>query len=315
MHGGNRLFDTTQNTYKYLGAYQHNMYRIRLFRNKMYIYYNENEYDEYLVEKPSAIFDISKSAYLGNINGTDTQNGFIGKFHFLKVFKNEKITDFYVPAIKEGYVVLYNKLKNIYMYPIKGVLTAESVYTEYKNNREYKNFNIQSDSFVMQYDNEYNNILNEESIYDFTVGKSVTDIDISEVNVTNPNCNEMFADCTQLTQVAGLRFSDVRFTDNMFCGCDVLQHIYGIIDGRKLLSTYNALRGCTSLVSFNGFKNIKCSIDMGDCVSLSYESLVNIIDNLGVCEIPTTIRLNISLMNSIRIENKTLHDYIYTICA
>lgn len=48
----------------------------------------------------------------------------------------------------------------------------------------------------------------------------------------------------------------------------------------NIQDTYNAFKGLTALKDFGGFKDLDYSIDILQCYSLSYESLINILNGL-----------------------------------
>ena len=108
---------------------------------------------------------------------------------------------------------------------------------------------------------------------------------------TNPPLNtskattmqNMFANCINLTEIKDLDTSSATRIDSMFNGCSVLQTV-SELDCSKLTSgssSYSSpFSGCFMLRNFEGLKNIKVNMHLDKCYSLSYESLMNVINKL-----------------------------------
>ena len=142
----------------------------------------------------------------------------------------------------------------------------------------------------------------------FNYCSKVTDIDTSEWNTsnltdtqymfyktnvtTNPPLNtskvttmqNMFANCTNLTEIKDLDTSSATRIDSMFNSCSKLQTV-SELDCSKLTSdnsSYSSpFNNCYLLRYFGGFKGLKVNMYLDKCYSLSYESLMNVINKLA----------------------------------
>ena len=63
-------------------------------------------------------------------------------------------------------------------------------------------------------------------------------------------------------------------------------------DFSNVTNTSGMLSGCSSLVDFKAPKNIKCDFSIAASTKLSYESLVDIINNLGTVNKFTALTLS-----------------------
>lgn len=109
---------------------------------------------------------------------------------------------------------------------------------------------------------------------------------------TNPPLNtskvttmrEMFSNCPNLTEVNGLDTSSATVIDSLFGSCTKLQAA-SELDCSKItsnISSYNSpFYNCTALRNFDGFKGLKVNMYLDKCYSLSYESLMNVINKLA----------------------------------
>lgn len=109
---------------------------------------------------------------------------------------------------------------------------------------------------------------------------------------TNPPLNTskvttmrgMFDSCSNLTEIKDLDTSSATIIDTLFSNCQKLQTV-SELDCSKLtsnLSSYNSpFYNCIALRNFDGFKGLKVNMYLDRCYSLSYESLMNVINKLA----------------------------------
>lgn len=109
---------------------------------------------------------------------------------------------------------------------------------------------------------------------------------------TNPTLNTskvttmrgMFEYCSNLTEIKDLDTSSATIVDSLFSSCTKLQTV-SELDFSKLtsnLSSYNSpFYNCSDLRNFDGFKGLKVNMYLDKCYSLSYESLMNVINKLA----------------------------------
>lgn len=94
----------------------------------------------------------------------------------------------------------------------------------------------------------------------------------------------MFANCTNLTEIKDLDTSSATRIDSMFNSCSKLQTV-SELDCSKLTfdnSSYSSpFNNCYLLRYFGGFKGLKVNMYLDKCYSLSYESLMNVINKLA----------------------------------
>lgn len=108
----------------------------------------------------------------------------------------------------------------------------------------------------------------------FSEGWSITVI--PPINTSKgKDFKSMFRDCDQITEIPELDTSNGVYFSNMFNGCTSLVTIPKLdarsMDGYNIL---NMFAGCEALENLYLY-NIKCPIDLTDCVSLSVDSLVH----------------------------------------
>lgn len=109
---------------------------------------------------------------------------------------------------------------------------------------------------------------------------------------TNPPLNtskvtaaqEMFAYCSNLTEVKDLDTSSATNIGSLCLYCSKLQSV-SELDCSKVTSTISAYNSpfyyCNLLRNFGGFKGLKLNMYLDSCYSLSYESLMNVINKLA----------------------------------
>lgn len=115
----------------------------------------------------------------------------------------------------------------------------------------------------------------------------------SRTNITtNPPLNtsksttvqEMFSNCSNLTDVKDFDTSSATSISSLFLYCSKL-HTVSELDASKVtsnLSSYNTpFYNCENLRNFDGFKGLKVTMYLDRCYSLSYESLMNVINKLA----------------------------------
>lgn len=115
------------------------------------------------------------------------------------------------------------------------------------------------------------------------------------INVNNENganltlfaCKDisyLFSGCTSLTNINELNITDdCTSITYAFENCTNLIEL-PLIDCRGVLDATGVVSGCTSLTNVGGFDGITVSLNLGDCPSLTHDSLMNIINHLGLTE-------------------------------
>lgn len=128
---------------------------------------------------------------------------------------------------------------------------------------------------------------------------------------TNPPLNTskvttmrgMFESCSNLTEVKDLDTSSATIIDNLFSSCPTLQTV-SELDCSKItsnLSSYNSpFYSCYVLRNFDGFKGLKVNMYLEKCYSLSYESLMNVINKLADGVSGKTLYLTQDCVNMLR---------------
>lgn len=111
---------------------------------------------------------------------------------------------------------------------------------------------------------------------------SITSIPLMDTsNITN--MQNMFAQ-SKLEEVNGLDTSSATKLDGLFYYCENLKMV-SEIDASKVTSNISQYSSpfytCGKLINFEGFKGLKVSVYLDNCYSLSYESLMNVINKLA----------------------------------
>ena len=124
------------------------------------------------------------------------------------------------------------------------------------------------------------NLNSTSNMYGYTKISTVPSIDTSKVT----QMVEMFAYCSNLTEVKDLDTSSATNINGLFSGCSKLQAA-SELDCSKITSnfySYNPpFNNCYLLRNFDGFKGLKVNMYLDKCYSLSYESLMNVINKLA----------------------------------
>lgn len=92
------------------------------------------------------------------------------------------------------------------------------------------------------------------------------------------SADSMFNNCTAITSIF-ITTPKMEICNAMFNQCVALETL-SEIDCTNVVSANNILDGCVSLKNFCGFKNLKISIDISDCTSLTRDSCINILNKL-----------------------------------
>ena len=111
-------------------------------------------------------------------------------------------------------------------------------------------------------------------------------------------CNNMFYGCESLTEIFLENTENVVNMGSMFSGCKSLVTL-SEIDASSVTSTSksanyalnNMFDGCSNLVNFGGLRNAKVSFNIANCIRLSHESLMNVINNLALVTNAPTLTL------------------------
>lgn len=119
----------------------------------------------------------------------------------------------------------------------------------------------------------------------------------------------MFSD-TQIRIAPKLNTINVKFMDYMFTECWWLKDV-PMYDCSNVESTYRMFcdyygRYCTGLTNLGGFKNLKVDLDLGGCNKLTYQSLMNVINNLAVVSSSPTLSLGTTNLNKLTDEEKVI---------
>lgn len=98
-------------------------------------------------------------------------------------------------------------------------------------------------------------------------------------NVTN--MLSMFSDC-DLEEVPAFNTQNVTTMSHMFNGCSSLTTVPELNASKVSSNTVmlNVLNGCTNLTNFGGFKGIKYNFEINDCLNLTRESCINVLNGL-----------------------------------
>lgn len=95
------------------------------------------------------------------------------------------------------------------------------------------------------------------------------------------NLSYLFGNC--LITEANINTDNASTIQNLFSSCKNL-HTVSEINASKVtsnMSQYSSpFYGCSALRNFEGFKGLKVNMYLDNCVSLSYESLMNVINKL-----------------------------------
>ena len=101
-------------------------------------------------------------------------------------------------------------------------------------------------------------------------------------NVTTMNC--MFGSSSNLTELDLSNFDTNKVYNmmSMFSLCKNLTSLnMNNCDVSNVTNMINMLNGCNSLVNFQAPKNISTDFNVQDCIALSHDSLMSIINNLA----------------------------------
>lgn len=116
----------------------------------------------------------------------------------------------------------------------------------------------------------------------FSRADITTNPPLNTSNVTT--AQEMFAYCSNLTEVKDLDTSSATNIGSLCLYCSKLQSV-SELDCSKVtsnISAYNApFYYCNLLRNFGGFKGLKLNMYLDNCYSLSYESVMNVINKLA----------------------------------
>jgi hypothetical protein len=110
---------------------------------------------------------------------------------------------------------------------------------------------------------------------------------------TGPVVTRMFKDCTSLTTVELNFETQLTGMDETFSGCTNLTTL-GPIRIASDFSEYRAFYRCSSLTNVGGFIGLRDKLNLQWSPLLTYESLNNIISNLGIAHSTASLKLHSS---------------------
>ena len=93
-------------------------------------------------------------------------------------------------------------------------------------------------------------------------------------------CTSAFAGCSRLKEVTLNGAEYVADTSSMFYGCGPLNSVTIGGHWEHLSRADNMFYGCSSLTDFSGLRNVRLSLDLSPCTSLTQTSLLNTINGL-----------------------------------
>ena len=135
---------------------------------------------------------------------------------------------------------------------------------------------------------------------------------IPQLNTSNViDMYYMFTGCASLTSIPQLNTSKVKNMSSMFAGCLNLTSVPRL-DATSLTSAsrmlgnpgYGAL---TKLTTFGGLTGLKINFDLSSCPKLTYESLVNVVNELAdVTASPKTLTLGEENLNKLWDQEKAI---------
>ena len=193
-----------------------------------------------------------------------------------------------------------------------GVKFAYSTFKEFPENFDWSEIEQVTDASNLFYNCrslttvpklKFNDLRNTSYMFSYT---NITDVDVSEWNTSNlKTMNNMF-DNSKISTIPPIDFSNASdlsnvFTyciiteanintrsatkiDSLFSNCAALQTV-SEIDASNITSNISKYSSpfyyCYALRNFDGFKGLKVNIYLTDCYSLSYESLMNVINKLS----------------------------------
>ena len=121
---------------------------------------------------------------------------------------------------------------------------------------------------------DWENLKNGDSILGYCENLKEFEQNLNEL----VSADLMFNYCTAITSIS-IATPKMEISNAMFYQCVALETL-SEIDCTNVVSADNILDGCVSLKNFGGFKNLKISIDISDCSSLTRESSINILNKL-----------------------------------
>ena len=176
-----------------------------------------------------------------------------------------------------GYCPDDNRYSLDIIYPFSQVTNATKLFA--KNNALYS-IPIIDTSNVTNMSEMFNGCTNLTTI---------PQLDISKVNYMS----EMFSNCTKLTTIPQLDTSKVINMSYMFYHCESLTSL-PMLDMVSLRYTKGMFMGCNSLTYLGGFKDLNCDLSLSSSPLLTYDSLMNVINNLSNVPPGDTITLTLS---------------------
>ena len=125
---------------------------------------------------------------------------------------------------------------------------------------------------------------------------SLTTLDLSNFDTSNvTDMSDMFNNCESLTtlDLSNFDISNVTDISGMFYGCDSLTTLdLSAWDVSHITDFDDFIEGCDNLTNFRAPKNISEDISVNGCYSLTYTSIMSIINNLATVTSTKTLELS-----------------------
>lgn len=139
------------------------------------------------------------------------------------------------------------------------------------------------------------NVTNMSSMFNLCQNlKTIPLFDTSKVT----NTTGMFENCNDLISIPQLDTSKLIFMQSMFNNCYNLEEI-PLLDTSSVYKLTGAFNNCIKLTNLGGFKNLKHSLNLGNCINLTRESLINVINNLAVVKTEEKLTITTSSYNKL----------------
>ena len=130
---------------------------------------------------------------------------------------------------------------------------------------------------------------------------------IPQLNTSNvTNMNMMFSNCYYLTSIPQLDTHSVTDMGSMFALCSSLTFIPQL-NTSNVTTMYDMFYQCVNLTDLGGLTNLKVDLDLSDCVNLTHDSLMNVINEAAdVTTSPKTLTLGTKNLNKLTDEEKAI---------
>ena len=213
---------------------------------------------------------------------------------------------------------------------------AHSTFEKFPDNWDWSEIEKETDlNYLFSECSQLNNIPKikfkdlQSGLYMFS-GCKITDIDTSEWNTSNmtkadnmfnntrittspqmdtssvTTMNSMFSACAKLKEVENFDTSSAYKMESLFGNCSLLQTV-SELDTSNVTTNFSAYNSpfynCNTLRHFGGFKDLNGTMYLDKCYSLSYESIMNVINKLADGVSGKTLYLHRDLVNQLSDED------------